>query len=75
MCLKAAIEGARKGKDWAHQLDSLPYVHEIPNGRDLRGIVYLAPLRIDQRVRITSATSRVLRISIAEGDEKFSAST
>lgn len=32
--------------------------------RDARGIVYLAPLRIDDRVKVTSATRRVLRISI-----------
>lgn len=33
--------------------------------RDARGIVYLAPLRIDDRVKVTAATRRVLRISIA----------
>ena len=43
--------------------------------RDAQGIVYLAPLRIDERVKITSATRRVLRISIAGSSREFSVST
>ena len=43
--------------------------------RDARGIVYLAPLRIDERVKITPATRRVLRISIVDAGEKSSVST
>ena len=42
--------------------------------RDTRGIVYLAPLRIDDRVKITPATRRVLRISIVDPGQKFSIS-
>jgi len=33
---------------------------------DRRGIVYLAPLRIDQRVRLTGRTSRVLRVHLID---------
>jgi tRNA(Ile)-lysidine synthase len=32
------------------------------------GIVYVAPLRIDERVKVTEATSRVLRLRIAAGE-------
>lgn len=36
---------------------------------DALGIVYLAPLRIDHRVRVTPQTRRVLRISFASAQE------
>jgi len=39
--------------------------------RDGTGIVYVAPLRIDERVKITSATRRVLRITLAGSAENF----
>ena len=42
--------------------------------RDARGLVYVAPLRIDDRVKITPDTRRVLRISVSDPAEKFSIS-
>ena len=35
--LKNAIAGARYGTPWEHVLEGFPHVHEVPNGRDLRG--------------------------------------
>ena len=48
---------------------------EVVCVRDVRGIVYLAPLRIDERVKVTQATRRILRIAIGPGEKKLPIST